>query len=194
MMARITQMVPASVRAQLSARELQARVEFAENLNARAAGCGNTTLAGCYTQVAKAALAALPRSELHQKVLDLRVKAAVLGPGAPGADTLLRQADALEAANPQPPLPAAVRKSANVPALTALYDCDGQIFGAAEAEDIIPALDPDVIMKAARSGMVATHDPATGKAVGFVDPDAITPVTDYGGVAKARAGRRHAGH
>ena len=87
-----------------------------------------------------------------------------------------------------PPPRASVRKQAGddgEPALMPLYDCDGQLFGVAEAGDIVPALDPDVVMKAEVSGMIANHDPVTGKATGFVDPDAVTPVTtDMTGLGK----------
>lgn len=177
-------LVPARTREQLSARALEERLDYAADLAARGDSCGDRTLASCYHQVAKAVLTALPRAEVVQKARDLRAKAAQLGRGGP-ADMLRRQADDLEAANPQPPPRASVRKAADGPTLTALYDCNGEIFGVAEAEDIVPALDPDVIAKASSAGMVATHDPATGKAIGFVDPEAIQEVTtDMSGIGK----------
>jgi hypothetical protein len=178
-------LVPPDTRARLSQRELEDRLAYVASLTARAASCGSQVLASCYHQVAKAALTALPPAELAQKTRNLRAKAALMGSGSP-ADTLRRQADDLEAANPVPPARASVRKGADGPTLTVLLDCDGQIYGVAEAEDIVPALDPGEIVKASSAGMVATHD-ETGKVKGFVHPDAITPVTtDTTGLGKPR--------
>lgn len=173
-------LVPTQIRQRLSQRELEARLAFAEDLSTRAATCGDRVLASCYTQVAKAALIALPPAEVARQARDLRAKAAMMGRGGP-ADSLRRQADDLEAANPAPPKQAVVRKagdlvSSDQTSLVALYDCNGELYGVADGSDIIPALDPDVITKAASSGLVATHDPATGKPTGFVDPDVVTPV------------------
>lgn len=173
-------LVPAGIRQRLSQAELDARLAWSADLSARAGSCGNPVLASCYHQVAKAALTALPPAEVVQKVRNLRAKAAQLGSGS-AADTLRRQADDLEAANPAPPTRAVVRKaadpvSADQTSLVALYDCDGELYGVCDGSEIVPALDPDVITKAASSGMIATHDPATGKPTGFVDPDAVTPV------------------
>lgn len=175
-------LVPVDIRARLTQAELEARLAYSADLSARAASCGNQVLASCYTQVAKAALAALPGDEVARQARGLRAKAGLLGSGDP-ADRLRRQADDLEAANPQPPR-ASVRKAAAGTTLTPLYDCNGLLFGVAEADDIVPALDPDVIVKASASGMVATHHPQTGKVTGFVHPDKVTPVVSPGAQAR----------
>jgi hypothetical protein len=174
-------LVPADTRAKLSQAQLEDRLAYAADLAARADNCRNSVLASCYQQVAKAALTALPPDEVVQKARNLRAKAAMLGPGSQ-ADTLQRLADDLEAANPVPPRRAVVRKagdpvSSDNTGLVALYDCNGQLYGVAEGGEIVPALDPDVVCKASSAGMVATHDPETGKVKGFVEPDAIQPVT-----------------
>ena len=167
--------------AKMSQGQLENRLWWVADLQARGAGCRDRDLARYYEQVAKNALTALAPSVLEERTRGLRTKADLMGPG-PQSDMLRRQADELQAANPQPPKRAGVRKagdpvSSDQTSLTALYDCNGVLYGVADGSDIIPALDPDVIMKAASAGMVATHDPATGKPTGFVDPEAITPVT-----------------
>jgi|SRR5579863_10215126 len=177
-------LIPPATVAKLSQDELADRLAYVAELSARADRTTNHVIAGCYRSVAKAALTARPRGEVEQEARNLRAKAAQLGSG-PG-DMLLRQADELLARNPPAPRRAVVRKagdpvSSAQTSLVALYDCQGQLYGVCEGSEIVPALDPDVTTKASSAGMIATHDPATGKPTGFVDPAAVTPVT--GGTA-----------
>lgn len=168
-------LIPPETRAQLSEAAIAARLAYVADLSNRAATCGNTVLAGCYNQVAKAALTALPEAEVIRKAREYRAKARMLG-NCSSADSLRRYADELEASNPQPPR-ADVRKAAGgQPTLIPLYDRNGLIFGVAEAADIIPVVSPDTIAKATSAGHLAVHD-GTGKLTGFVHPDAVTPVT-----------------
>ena len=128
--------------AKMSQGQLEDRLWWVADLQARGADCRDQGLARYYQQIAKNALTALAPSVLEQRTRGLRTKADLMGP-SPQSDMLRRQADELEAANPMPPKRAVVRKagdpvSADQTSLMALYDCTGQIFGVAEAEDIVP--------------------------------------------------------